>query len=415
MKDWRFQDYQSGVLLMSEYYDGDNHFRYLVIYPNMNTSNDTYYTDWDFRREELNSHSSCEWELDDKEKDEIKNHIRTVIKPKDYCEFEFRQHYDDGFIVKTIYGEKKDDYTDYVVFFPTKEDRNEWGFAIHTSDNGNFIVENWNISDLDAEYLKNKIRTEIKPKNLYESEEKEMNYVNIGLMIPEEKYELLKGLAEQLDCREDKDAYDRLAEAINKRDEYADRIQKAKKEFEELEKNLNPNAMQELEVCKHDKEIIINEWNKSKQECARTIDEAKDFMYHLLDFININYSECIVDTMKLIFKDVDESFINKFELEHYIPKEKTYDVVTVEVTQTRTKEIKVVVPHETYIENDIDKYIENECSDGINDLFSDVDDFEYDFSQHSNYDSNLTKKQLDNQYHLCDMFPGTSEIEEEVF
>lgn len=393
MKNWRFENYQSGVLLMHEYEEDSNHFRYLVQYPNMNTSNDIYYTEWDFKREEINSCSSCEWELDDKEKEEIKNYIRKVIKPKDYCEYEFKQHYDDGFIVKSIYDDAPYCYTDYIVFFPTKEDRNEWYFAIHISNNDNFTTKDWDISDTEAEYLKDYIRNKLKPRNLCESEEKEMENTILNVSVPSDVAEEVMSIISRYEGVPVGNSLQNVT------DEFEQTKALTVSEYYRL-KDVMIDKTEELEQCEEDKKIVLDERNNTRLKAKNCINDI--FTYLKNEEQN--------EILEALIANMSDDVISCFDLESW--REKKYDVVEIEVEMTKRKTIKVVVPHENYSECIIDDYIKN-CS-GLNDTFY-YEEAEYEFDCHNSYDSGLTSKQICQEYPLSELFPGTSEIEDEVF
>lgn len=494
MFDYRFEEYQSGVLLMAEYHCEDNHFRYLVYYPNANTTEDTYYTDWAFRREEINSHSSFEWRLDDKEKEEIKEHIRNVIKPMDltenvqdrfmfHLEFsgrylmkeemrkpfeevrEYRNYYvdypsntdpkdinwhffsmikdaDSGIehndcldwdisekdqeeiksyirtvlkpndynefnFVNDISGrvrvksiEVDGGYVDYYVDYPCKQEGIEnWKFYIgkdNNTTNGEFVTENWDISNLEAEYLKSYIRNVLKPSDLCESEEKEMENTIISVAVPSEVAEEVMSIISRYE------GVPVEKNSPNVADEFEQTKELTVSEYDRM-KDVMIDKTKELEQCETDKKIVVDELFNAKEKTHRIINNI------LTALKEAEQNEMLEEALSYL-SDED---IKYFDLEKW--KEEKYDIVTVEVTQTRTKEIKVVVPHDSYSESDIDNFIERDCCNSLDDIFNDVDEYEYEFSSHSSYDSNLTAKEIAREYGVDKLFPGTSEIEDEVF
>lgn len=338
-----------------------------------------------------------EWIPTTYEKEYIMEFVRKE-KPEDFVDFMFEPWCEGGYAVykENISIDPNTNGTNcYIVEYPIKGN-SEWYFSITTEDKDGYAeTSNWNLEENKKEYIKEYIRNVLKPSDLYESEGKEMennkNMICTGLRLPSENYKTVMEIAKKFGCEEDETVYMQLEQT--------------------------PNLIQELEVCKNDKEIITKEWNKTKEILNNNMDEARTVMIELLEFITTNNGDngVLEPTIKTLTEKIGENAISKFELEDYLPKENKYDVVTIDVTQIRTRTIEAVVPHDNYSESDIDNFIKGECSNSLDDTFNDVDEYEYEFNTHSSYDSNLTAKEIVRRYGLDGLFPGTSDIEDEVF
>lgn len=369
--------------------------KYCVDYPSVNDDDDL---NWSFFLLEM--YGTCadvrDWNISKDKQEEIKNYIRIVLKPDDYNEYDFINDIRGRVRVKSI--EIDGGYEDYYVDYPCKEEGiDNWKFYIgkdNKSTNGEFVTEPWIISDLEADYLKDYIRNKLKPINLCESEEKEMENTILNVSVPSDLAEEVMSIISRYE------GVPVESSLQNVTDEFEQTKALTVSEYYRL-KNVMIDKTKELEQCEEDKKIVLDERNNTRLKAKNCINDI--FKYLKNEEQN--------EILEALIANMSDDVISCFDLESW--REKIYDVVEIEVEMTKRKTIKVVVPHESYSECTIDDYIKQNCS-GLEDTF-DYEREEYGFGCHNSYDSGLTSKQICQKYGLSELFPGTSDIEDEVF
>ncbi len=249
MKKYLFKKEFPGRYLLREVpvIEGEKYRAYYVDYPSTNDDDNLNWSFFSMLCDNEKDYDCEDWGISKGRQEEIKNYIRTVLKPDDYNEYDFVNDIRGRVRVKSI--EIDGGYEDYYIDYPCKEEGiKEWKFYIGKDNkrtNGEFVSEPWDISNLEAEYLKNIIRNELKPSDLCESEEKEMvrdedlrgrNLKNrLVLVIPEEKHDYISRIVSEIIDNEDDFLVDDMImdeynETVKQRDELQDEIERLKVE-----------------------------------------------------------------------------------------------------------------------------------------------------------------------------------------
>lgn len=188
-----------------------------------------------------------------------------------------------------------------------------------------------------------------------------------------------------------------------------------KEKITELEKNVNLTAVQELEVCKRDKEIITNEYHKQvslRDEVQRKLEYIEEDAKLILQGICSDFTDKLSkeDFAKFMSKFTDDQ-LDRYELQGFIP-EKKYEVISVDVTMEKTATIKVVVPEGM----DIDTYlneIADECANALED-FCDGEEKDFSFMQGNTLDSDVDANYVRYAYSQEDLF-YTEDVGEDLY
>lgn len=239
-----------------------------------------------------------------------------------------------------------------------------------------------------------------------------MEEKRLAFVVGEDKVEALRVVANGLGCIEDDMIYDEYKAAIEDRDSYRNRLKEAGEKFIELESKINLNAIQELEVCKADKENLLKSLSDVKNIFSETETKASLIMSNMLQFIQ---DECGENMIALLLeKHVEAVDLEAFGLEEWTKKEKKYKVVEIDVTMKKCSRIQVVVPSD-YTEDDVDSFLEEHCYDGLEAACDSEDVDEWEFSPYIDNNSEETKEEIDRHYDKNELFPGSSDVSNELF
>ena len=246
-----------------------------------------------------------------------------------------------------------------------------------------------------------------------------MENKRLAFVVDEDKVEALRICAKGLGCVEDDMIYDEYKAAIEDRDSYRNRLKEAGEKFAELEQKIDLNAIQELEVCKADNENLLNTLNKTNECLNLTTSQAIESIDKLLDYIRSTSESYQKENVRDAIYTCDlKDIIKNFGLDEkwltFIEEEKKYKVVEVDVTMKKCQRIQVVVPSD-YDESDVDDYLESYCSDGLESLCDNADVEEWEMSKYIDSNDVETKEEIDRHYDKDMLFPGSEEINEELF
>ena len=317
-------------------------------------------------------------------------------------EYLWKQYYEGNYVLEEI--EKTDTRSVcHEVNYPIKEDKNGWFFftAIHDA-NEDYQTEGWHLTEEEQEEIKDYIRNVLKPSDLYEESEVKNMENRIAFVIPKDKQDSVRTVLRCMlgeDYLEDDMIYDEYEAVIAERDDLA-------KSLRDMEGKINSNALQELEVCKADKEILANELRQANFRA----DENKRVLGDLLDDVTMCIQSICDDMQNTLDRYAFKEFMKKFTdeqivtygLEKHIEEEK-YRVTRVRVTKEIQTDILVLEKDD---ENaDAELVLDGAVSSEISPYFDDNNDYEeYSFEEREVVAEDCTKDEILNRYSQEELF-----------
>ena len=183
----------------------------------------------------------------------------------------------------------------------------------------------------------------------------------------------------------------------------------------EVSGDQNPLDVYEIEKLKEENEELKAQLeNNNASTLDKTTSEAIDMITTLLQYVQDECENGEERIDELVEKYLDNDSLRNFGLDEWMVKKEKYAIKEYTVTMTKRTDIRVVVPND-YSESEVEDYLKDYCSDRMERLCENESVEEFEISEYGTYTVDLTKEEIKHDYDTNDLFPGTSEVDEEIF